>query len=195
MPRLLPEYAAPFGGLFGSAIRNLGPAHAPLLAEVHTKMVDHVTEHSFPGAHGSTMGGREMRARMELETTAITHTDLDAWCDLLWDVAEQFAGQQMRYLLDSVGEASDRVGNTINLRGRPISHDDVLDMLEKMEFKVDEEGNPEGLVMVLPPELMKQVAELPPRTPEQEARRAAIIDRKRRQQNAKKRVRRLDRRS
>ncbi|MEZ4321138.1 MAG: hypothetical protein R3F61_26905 [Myxococcota bacterium] len=131
---------------------------------------------------------------MEVQTNAIVQTDLDAWYDMLWSAAGQLARQQMRYLLASMDVATQRTGNAVNMQGAPISHDAVLDLLERMDFEVDANGLPDGLTMVVAPSTADQIANLGPMTPQQEQRFQQIIAEKRRVQDAKKRVRRLDRR-
>lgn len=194
MTSLLPEYQAPFSALFSMAVKAMVPAHEPLLGQIQSSTVDHLAEESVTEAHGGVMGGTSMSARMEVQTAAIIDTDLDAWYVLLWSAAEQFAGHQMRYLLASLEAVTQQTGNVVNLGGVPISNDAMLDMLERIEFDVDESGQPEGLSMVVGPATADQITKLGPMTPEQDERFQKIIAEKRRVQDAKKRVRRLDRR-
>lgn len=191
---ILPEYQAPFGTLVIKAVNAMVPAHEPLLANIRSSSVDHLADESIAEAHGGVMGGTAMSARMKVQIEAIVQTDLDAWYNMLWSAAEQFAGHKMRYLLASVEAATQRTGNAVNLKGGPFTYDAMLDLLERTEFEVDDDGQPIGLSMVVAPSMAEQIGKLGPMTPEQEERHKQIIAEKRRAQDAKKRVRRLDRR-
>jgi hypothetical protein len=199
---LLPEYQAPFGTLFAKAVKAMVPAHEPLLASIRSSSVDHLADESVTEAHGGVMGGTAMSARMEVQTEAIVQTDLDAWYNVLWSAAEQFAGHQMRYLLASVEAATQRTGNSANLGGAPITHDALLDMLERVEVEVDDDGTPQSLVILhVDPSgrrtqrtVVEHLMALGPMSTQQVERYQQIIAEKRRAQDAKKRVRRLDRR-
>lgn len=194
MAGMMPEYEQPFATLFTQAVHGFIPVHAPLLAGIRTTTVDHLAEESVPGAHGGAMGSESIEARSQVPTAAIARTDLDAWYTIVWDTAEQFAHGQVQLMLRSVGQASEQAGTAIDMKGAPLTHDAVLDMLERMHFEVDDHGRPVGLTLVVAPEIGDRLARLGPRSAEQDARYRRIIAEKRRVQDAAKRVRRLDRR-
>lgn len=197
MPSLLPEYEGPVVDLFMKAVRSMLPAHAPLLAEMRPAMVDHLPQASVPyaAAAGGVMGGVTIAASLTTSTSELAGSSLDAWYWMLWSAAEQMAEQQMRHLLQGVERATAITGNQVNLHGAPISHDFIMDMLERMDFKVGEDGLPMNLAMVVAPGVAQKIQDLPPRTVEQEIRFQRIMNEKRREQDAKKRIRRLGRRA
>lgn len=194
MAGMLPEYQQPFATLFARAVHGLVPVHAPFLAGIRTTTVDHLAEENVPGARGGVMGGHSVEARSEVETVAVANTDSDAWYAVLWDTAEQFARSQMQFLLRSLGEASEQAGTAVDMKDAPLTHDTVLDLIERMHFEVDDKGRPIGLALAVSPEIGDRLDRLGPMSVEQDARYQRIISEKRRAQDAAKRVRKLDRR-
>ncbi|GAG55340.1 unnamed protein product, partial [marine sediment metagenome] len=78
----------------------------------------------------------------------------------------------------------------IYAKGQPLTVDLILDIMEKVEFGFDDEGNPQYPTLVLPPAAIERLKELK-FTPEQEQRRKQIIEEERARFNASKRTRRL----
>jgi hypothetical protein len=66
----------------------------------------------------------------------------------------------------------------------------ILDLIEKIDFGFDDEGNPIYPTLVLSPKMIEKLKTIKP-TPEQEQRKKRIIEQKRAIFNAKKRTRRL----
>jgi hypothetical protein len=177
------------------AVRSMMPAHSEFLAEIRTTTVDHLSSGSIAEAQGRVMGARGISMRGDVPSEAVTATDLGEWYGLLWRISEQLAEQQTRHLFAAMEQVTSEVGNTVDVRGGQLSHDALLDMFERMDMKVGDDGNPEGLTLVGPPGMERQLAALGPRTPEQTARYERIMVEKRRTQDAAKRIRRLDRRA
>ena len=75
--------------------------------------------------------------------------------------------------------------------GRPLTFDLVLDMLEQTEISFNEDGSPNFSVVLHPTQAEKLLAS--PVTPEQKRRQAEILARKKAEQDAQKRTRRLPR--
>ena len=95
-----------------------------------------------------------------------------------------------RQLFKHMAEVTDASGTSINAGGKPLSSDMILDLLEKVDFDFDEQGNPQFPTFVLPPTAYDKFKKLK-LTPEQEKRQERIIEEKRAKFNAKKRTRRL----
>ena len=66
----------------------------------------------------------------------------------------------------------------------------ILDLLEKVEFGFDDDGNPQYPTLVLPPALIERLKKLKP-TSDQAQRWKQVIEENRARFNAGKRTRRL----
>jgi hypothetical protein len=97
-----------------------------------------------------------------------------------------------RQLFRGLGEITDATGMSIDAKGQPFSIDLFLDLLEKIEFDFDEDGNPIYPTLIVPPKFIKQLEKLTSTT-DQETRRQQIIEKQRARFNASKRTRRLSR--
>jgi len=69
----------------------------------------------------------------------------------------------------------------------------VLAAFEKMEWFFDEDGRPKPKQMVAGPAAAAKFAALPPPTPEQEVRYVEMMERKRREELARRGTRKLPR--
>ena len=90
----------------------------------------------------------------------------------------------------SLSEITDATGRTVNAKGQPLTADMILDLMEKVEFGFDDDGNPQYPTLFLPPTAIERLKALKP-TPEQDQRWKQIIEEKRAKFNASKRTRRL----
>jgi hypothetical protein len=88
-----------------------------------------------------------------------------------------------------IDAATEAVGNKFDAQGDPISHDRLIDMIERVHIPFDEEGNYK-LTLVLPPEHARRLASIQP-TEEQVKRHDEIIVRKREEFYASKPTRKL----
>jgi len=96
----------------------------------------------------------------------------------------------IQFLVKNISEITDATGQTVNAKGQPLTVDLILDLLEKVEFGFDDDGNPQYPTLFLPSAAIERLKKLEV-TPEQEKRRQQIIEEKRARFNASKRTRRL----
>lgn len=195
MQTLLPEYKLPFAKLIMKGVRGLLPAYEPLLGEIQTLEVDHLPPTACAEAQGYLEGEIAVSSGTTASSAAIAKMDLDDWHRALTEIAEQSAKQQMKHLLACLNNVSEKTDNVVDAQGAPLSYDLLLDMLEKMDFQVGDDGNPVGLTMIVSQQTFDQLTELGQPTAEQENRLQQIIKSKRGREDAKKRVRKLDKRS
>lgn len=97
----------------------------------------------------------------------------------------------MPHFFELVGRLSDATGNTINAKGRPVSHDLLLEAIEKMDIEFEDDGKPNMPTFVVNPEMGDALRRLPQRTAEQEQRYQDLIVRKRQEYYDRKRHRKL----
>jgi len=97
----------------------------------------------------------------------------------------------MPQFFELVGRLSDAAGNSIDAKGRPVSHELLLEMLEKMDIEFEDDGKPNMPTLVVNPEMADALRKLPPPTAEQEKKHRDLMERKRQEYNDRKRHRKL----
>jgi hypothetical protein len=102
--------------------------------------------------------------------------------------ADAFANQLEQGILTHISDLSEAAGNVVGVGGREFA-DALLDALESMEFSFNDDGEP-NITLVMHPDQVAKLRNVE-MTPEQKARHAAIIQRKREEWNATQRRREL----
>ncbi len=125
-----------------------------------------------------------------LSWDSIHNGKIDDYTHFLVDISESQRKSLARHFFKNIAEITDATGRSINAKGQPLTVDLILDLLEKVEFGFDDDGNPQYPTLVLPPAAIERLKKLN-FTPEQEQRRKQIIEEKRARFNASKRTRRL----
>lgn len=97
----------------------------------------------------------------------------------------------MKGVLDGLDRTLEAAGQTIDASGRPLSWNIVLDAFEKMDWDFDEAGQPKPKTLFAGPAAAAKFAALPPPTPSQEARFVEMMERKRREDIARRGTRKL----
>jgi len=188
---LLPEYDSPMGELLAQCISEISRIENPILQNIAREKVDHISESSSVG-YGRSTGPQLISTTAETSWDDLTNTDIHAWSTFVHQTGSQLGEAMTRNLFEFIEKVTEETGNVFDGRGDALSLDLFLDMLEKLEFPVDEAGNPTGLQLVVNPDMAERLKNLPPPTPEQEERHKAILKKKLEIQNANKRIRKLD---
>jgi len=115
---------------------------------------------------------------------------LAIFCQKLYDMVIERIGQLQKMMCSEVITATELTGNKVDAKGLPISPDLILNMLEKIEIRFDEDDNPVLPQIHLAPEQFNKMKDMK-FTVEQAERQKTIIDRKRKEWYAKKRYRKL----
>src|SRR5712692_8644907 len=105
--------------------------------------------------------------------------------------ADQNLSVVMPHFFDILGRTTQAAGTAKDAGGKPFSFELYLASLEKAEIEFNESGNPEWPTLVVGPELAEYIKRLPPPTPEQQKLLGDLIDRKRKEHNARRRNRKL----
>lgn len=120
----------------------------------------------------------------------VRNSSFEDYIRFLVELSDSNRESLARQLFKHMAEITDASGTSINAGGKPLSADMILDLLEKIDFDFDEQGNPLYPTFVLPPAAYDKLKHLKP-TPEQEKRKERIIEEKRAKFYAQKRTRRL----
>jgi len=121
---------------------------------------------------------------------SVRNGKIDDYTRFLIDISKSQRESLARHFFKNIAEITDATGRSVNAGGQPLTVDLILDLIEKVEFGFDDDGNPQYPTLVLPPAAIKKLKELK-FTPEQEQRQKQIIEEKRARFNASKRTRRL----
>jgi len=203
----LPEYDRAFAVFVRKTIDDMINEKEPLLkAMKRTKLGDvTVTQNTAPD--GTVVSNDPMVLSMPIafDITAVIRGDIDEQIGTAIDASADAALRQiMPKLLDYIGRVSDAFGNRVDADGRPMSHDVLLDFIERVPIEFDEGGAPDlasymfvqqqiqgGETTVRTFGLTELMQSLPPMTETQEGRFADIIERKRQENSARRRHRKL----
>jgi len=131
-----------------------------------------------------------VRGESSLSWDSIHNGKIEDYTQFLTDISESQRKSLAMHFFKNISEITDATGRTVNAKGQPLTVDLFLDLLEKVEFGFDDDGNPQYPTLVLPPAAIERLKKLQ-FTPEQEERRKQIIEEKRARFNASKRTRRL----
>lgn len=163
----------------------------PLFSEIERDYTTHRGPiRNVPGDTPLDQSMFEVTGESSISWDSIRTGKIDAYTDFLVDISESQRKSLARHFFKNISEITDATGQTVNAKGQPLTVDLILDLLEKVEFGFDEDGNPQYPTLVLPPAAVERLKKLK-FTPEQEERRKRIIDEKHARFNASKRTRRL----
>ena len=112
----------------------------------------------------------------------------------LEEVAKDMASQKSKYFFEMLNKVTTETGNVIDGKGKPLSADALLSVLEKIQADFDETGNLSGLRMVVAPsqrgaaeEAMRQIGT----DPQLKKKHAAILMKKKEEWRAREAARTL----
>lgn len=133
---------------------------------------------------------KEIMTDIVYEYDEIINFELESFCSKLYEMIMKRIVQIHKMMYDEITTATDLTGNKVDARGTKFNPDFLLDLLEKMEIRFDENGEPNNLHLHVSPATYNQIKDQK-FTPEQEKRHNDIIEKKRRIWYAKKRYRKL----
>jgi hypothetical protein len=189
----LPEYESAVAKLTFELVHELMAARDPILANVRREETGHVSTGEVP--NGVALGASwplVLRLTFGASVEAMIDCGLDSWTTMISDAADEGLSMLMPQFFNGMAEACERAGTTIDFGGRPFDHDVYLDILEAYDLGFDDAGDPQLPAIAAGPALCERIRRLPSRTPAQNARYEAIIEKKRTQFNARRRFRTLD---
>jgi len=199
-PFKVPEYEWAFFRFVQTAVNSLIRAKNPVLSKINTEALSVIHTSRNTTDSGEVIENRPILTSLEI---AIDFKDVVA--GKLVAVAEtinQAAEDGVRTIVPQVaaymGRVIDSFGTEVRLNGAPFDHAAVRKVVEANEIEFDTNGNPDlepwiftdpGLQRVTTFDEM--IRQFPPRTPEEVQAWDNMIERKRREFNAKRRRRAL----
>ena len=122
------------------------------------------------------------------EATTLTPEQIASKLD---DIAESMASQATASIFETLREAADGVGNSINANGRPFSKELFLELLSRVSIDFDPDGNPQMPMMIVPPGFDKSLFDEWDKDPELAKRHDEIMRRKKEEFDAREASRKL----
>jgi hypothetical protein len=132
----------------------------------------------------------ETRCEVPLKRETIRNTDVEKHTEILHELARSSISAITPQFFQGISELANIVGNSMDAHGAPFSFDQLLDLMERMDFRFDDQNEPIMPTLFLGPELHEKIKNLKLK-PEQEQRLKDILERKKAEHDANKRTRRL----
>ena len=186
----IPEYESAALRFISEVLRGLFKVDS-----LFSKMEWSTTVHQGPirNVRGDTPLDQSMfsvSGKSSLSWDSIHNGKINDYTLFLLDIYESQRKSLARHFFKNISEITDATGNVVHANGRPLTVDLFLDLLEKLEFGFDDDGNPQYPTLFGHPDAIERLKKLK-FTPEQEQRQKRIIEEQRARFNASKRTRRL----
>lgn len=140
----------------------------PLLSQMREHSYREGTANSIQRESGEEVssGMKKLEELLKIDSKDIAEQGPLAFIQPLKNMADSINEKRMEMVLRDIHEATEVTGNVLDTKGEQLSHDHLLQMLEKITIPFDESGNPLMPSMVVNENLMKKLQE---RIPEWEA--------------------------
>lgn len=189
------EYAVAERAFIGGTLDALARANDPLLARIQVERTTRVPRTQITTDSGEVVEQQPVEIRTKLTQTPqdIIDGKLDDLLASLDQAAEEYAEQFGKHFYEQLSHITEATGNVVDASGRPF-FDSLYEMYEKIDLQFDEEGRIAQELHLNPADVEKWQKGWEEMTPEQHAKLAALVERKRQEFNARRRNRRLPRR-
>jgi len=158
----------------------------PLLSQIRTRLVnegDVITSSSIDG-YSENIELKLISAKLEITKEEIVRKGPDAFFSRVDEIAEEIAKQQSQSIFKKMGEVTERTGQIVNAKSKPLSPQLILDALEKVAIDFDEYGNPIFPTLVLHPNQYEKIRDEIPKwesDPELRRKHKELIEKKRKE--------------
>ncbi len=192
MPFALPEYDRAFSAFVSETVHELARARDPVLAEMHFATVPTTVGSRVRDREGLDVDLEPENVGFEMSTsvTAVRAADYDEFCIEVDQAADMLARDLMRVWVGTMHKITEATGNVVDAGGK-LTFEVVYEMLDKIEYSLDENDELIMPSLVMHPDTAKQLEALGPPSPEQNAMLAELRERKRGEALARRRRRRL----
>ncbi len=187
----IPQYSDALRKLFESACDSIHGSDQllqmmPLQRITHSGPIRNV-----PGPEPLDHPLALMEQVAEIPKETIRDTTVDSFTEILHSFTEGVTRQRAAHMFRMFDSITEKTGNHIAAEGNAVTYDRLTVMLELAEHSFDDDGKPQG-VIILPPEAYAQLFARPPTNAEYR-RLEEVMERKKAEYFAQKRTRRLSR--
>jgi hypothetical protein len=188
----LREYDNAFLKVFSRVIHLRAEEAYPLLKEIPTepRPALHTSQVTLPTGEPLTNEPLEMRVAFRFNLSDMVSGNIDAFTASAEASGRDHGEQTMRQLLKYSGRISEGMGNAVAGKGRPFGWPVILEVLEGIEIDFDDNGEPRLPSMISDKDISK-VVPYPPLTDADRPAYEALIARKRKEHDARRRRRTL----
>jgi hypothetical protein len=188
----LREYDEAFRNVFSRVIRLRGEEAYPLLKEIPTepRPAIHTSQVTLPSGEALTNEPFEMKVAFRFNLSDMVSGDIDAFTASAETSGREYGEQTMRQLLKYSGTISEAMGNAVAGKGRRFGWPVILEVLEGVEIDFDDNGEPELPKMISDRDISR-VVPYPPLTDADRPAYEALMARKRKEYDARRRRRTL----
>jgi hypothetical protein len=193
-PALLPEYEDASIAFMREVMDSLMQARDELYRKIPKATVSHLPDRPTTDASAGYEAQLEpIEAVSVLRIDDLIATNLDAWTAMASESADQFLEQWRKQFFKHMEAVCQKGGTTFDARGGELSIDLLLDCVEQMELDFKADGTPAELTFVSPELGIVRPSSQFPRNEAQEKRYQQILGAKRKDFDARRRIRKLDR--
>lgn len=194
-PRLfdLSEYDSAFGRFAYRAINELMIRKNPVLSRIKAVPSSNipVSRNTMPSGEVVENKPIEMVMPFPVDFNDAVRGDLSAITATIDAAAEAGLGTFMPQFYDYFGRLCEAAGTATHANGEKLSHSLMLKSFENLDIEFDEQGQPKMPTLVTSPESVAAIRALPPPTQAEKDAWDAMIERKRKEFNDRRRHRQL----
>ncbi len=189
----VPEYHQAGGQFIWELLQSLMTAQDPLLQKIARDPVDHVpSEATRPdGCVGMSATPARVETTFVDKFDTIINMDMDGFAIMMQDATDQSLKEYMPQFFEQMRLMMEHAGQRVDAGGKPFSIDLYLDGLERVQIDFTEDEKPKLPTLVAGPELAEKIAKLV-WTDAQLRRYQEMMDSKKREFDARRRIRKLD---
>jgi hypothetical protein len=178
------EYDAAGQRFFSVGIKALMDAQGGVYSLVSKESMEQLPDYSVPLPDDDAVRGRPIDATavVVIRDEDVITGDVDSVLAAMDSVATEMTGQITKGILDHISEICGSTGNVV---AGELSYDVINDVMEKLDFSFDDEGN-HNVSVVVDPQGAQRLQDLGKPTAEQQARYDEIIARKKADWNARR---------
>lgn len=164
-------------------IKDTARAYSPIIGEIaeHPIFEGDRSVIVRPNGEEEETEFKEISASHKLPSEMILYSSIDEILNAFVPVAQEMASSQSKMLFDTIHEVTQKTGNVVDATGAKLSHDKLLEVLEKIQIDFDANGNPKMPTMAIHPSMEQRINELnnDPAAKEYERRQKELIEKKR----------------
>ncbi len=131
-------------------------------------------------------GYQEISGEIKINKDEIIEKGPIAFINNIQEVAEEIKKQKAEMMFRKIDEITTKTGNKVDIKGRPLTFDVFMEMLEKLWIDFDSNGNPIMPTLVISPKLGEKMKERIvewEKNPDCKKRHNELIERKRKEWN------------
>lgn len=154
----LPELKRDMNSLVSDYLRSEVRRRMPGIGEAPQHLIHEGERTRIIRSDGSTEESQLKQASAELVVRfdEAAEMSVQARTAKLDEIAESMARQMSQHAFASISATLDATGQVVDNAGRPLNADTILATLEKLQMDFDEYGKPNGLTIVVGPEIVER---------------------------------------